>query len=133
MKVLIPVVDHENEKNKITREFDDAASYCIYDSLSKTYEWLPTNALTSKIGNISFALKRKGILSVIIREMPVMAIHLFTEMGIALYPAQGNNLEENIKLFDKEELHPLTIVNGNVTHVSVSNCSTSCGSCNSGC
>ncbi|MBN2595208.1 MAG: NifB/NifX family molybdenum-iron cluster-binding protein [Marinifilaceae bacterium] len=133
MKVLIPVVDHENAKNKITKEFDDAASYCIYDSLNKTYEWLPTNALTSKIGNISFALKRKGILSVIIREMPIMAIHLFSEMGIALYSAQGNNLDENIKLFDKEELSPLTIVNGNVTQIHVSNCSTSCGSCNSGC
>ncbi|BAX82204.1 NifB/NifX family molybdenum-iron cluster-binding protein [Labilibaculum antarcticum] len=132
MKVLIPVVDHENAKNKITKEFDDAASYCIYDSLNKTYEWIPTNALTSKIGNISFALKRKGILSVIIREMPIMAIHLFTEMGIALYPAQGNSLDENINLFDKKELKPLTILNENVPQLAVSNRNSSCGSCSSG-
>lgn len=129
MKVLIPVVDYENAKNKITKEFDDATSYCIYDSSNKTCEWLPTSALTSKIGNISFALKRKGILSVIIREMPIMAIHLFSEMGIALYPALGSCLDENIKLFDKKELTPLTILNGNVTQLTVSNCS----SCNSGC
>ncbi len=114
MKVLIPVVDHKNARNKIMKEFDEANSYCIYDSSNKTYKWLPTNSLTSKIGNISFALKRKGILSVIIREMPIMAIHLFSEMGIALYPALGNSVDENIKLFDNKELKPLTILNGNV-------------------
>lgn len=133
MKVLIPVVDHENAKNKITKEFDEASSYCIYDSSNKTYEWLPTNALTSKIGNISFALKRKNILSVIIREMPIMAIHLFTEMGISLYSAHSDNLVENINLFNKNKLNSLTSLNGNITQSTDLNCNASCGSCSSGC
>lgn len=133
MKVLIPVIDHENAKNLITKEFDNANSYCIYDSLNKTYEWVSTNFLTSKIGNISFALKRKGILAIIMREMPLMAIHLFSEMGITLYPAQGNSLNDNIKLFEQKELSPINVSNEIIPKNVISNCNTSCGSCNSQC
>jgi predicted Fe-Mo cluster-binding NifX family protein len=133
MKVLIPVVNHKDEKNIICKEFDDAKYYCIYDSLNKTYEWEPVSSFTNKIGNISFALKRKGILSVIVRNMPIMAVHLFTEMGIKLYPAEGKYLYLNIELLNHNKLSTLFFDKGSKSDSETENCSTSCSSCNSGC
>ncbi|WP_372751034.1 hypothetical protein [Labilibaculum sp.] len=133
MKVLIPVVDCEDNKNIICENFDDAKYYCTYDSLNKTYEWEPVNSFANKIGNISFALKRKGILSVIIRKMPIMAVHLFTEMGISLYPAEGKYLYLNIELLNKNKLPTLSTQDGKNSESEIENCKSACSSCNSGC
>lgn len=133
MKILIPVVDCEVEKNIICKEFDDATYYCIYDSLNNTYEWEHVSSFTNKIGNISFALKRKGILSVIVRNIPIMAIHLFTEMGIKLYPAEGKYLYLNIELLSKNRLSTYFLPNGIKSDTEIESCNTSCSSCHSGC
>jgi len=130
MKVIIPVLDNTEGKFNMAKGIHNAAFLCIYDSEIRTYEWLATNEITEKPGNLSLALKRKGIFTIICNQLPVIALGLFIESGLQVYQAQGNQLEENIRLFENKQLQPFTAVSA----LAIQACSSgACGSCKSSC
>jgi len=130
MKVILPVLDNSEQKYNLAKGIINAAFLCVYDCENKTYEWLVTEELTNKPGNLSLALKRKSISTVICNQMPIIALGLFIESGLKVFHAHGDNLIENIKLFENKQLQPFTAVSA----LAIQACSSgACGSCKSSC
>jgi predicted Fe-Mo cluster-binding NifX family protein len=128
MKVLIPVIDNRSAKFVLADGLHNADYACIYDSDYHTYEWVATDSISYDPGNLSLELKRKGIYTVISKQMSLMAMGLFAESGLTVLKASSPNVNENIDLFVRSELKPLTIQS-----VLASSCHGSCSSCSSTC
>lgn len=128
MKIIVPVLDNGSAKNYIAHGFHNAEYVCIYDTETKISEWLPTSEISKETGNITLALKNKGIMTIISNHMPSMALDLFSESGLKVYKAKSNSLSENLELFNQNLLPQYT------SQLSFeSGCSGSCSSCGSSC
>lgn len=129
MKVIIPVLDNEAAKNELAPDFSATDHVCIYDCENESLTWVSTTAISRNGGNLSLELKRKGIHSVISSQMPLMVLGLFVESGLKVYKAQGTDLFENIKLFQKNFLQSFT----SSMSMELSSCAGSCSSCGTIC
>jgi len=127
MKVIIPVINKNDARNKLAGGFHNAQYLCIYDWHHHSYEWLSIDELTEKPGNLTLALKKRGIYTVISPQMPLMALGLFVESGFRVYRAIGTDLEENIQYFLENQLKPFEVFDA----MSISACSLECSSCHS--
>lgn len=127
MNVIIPVTDLEKDKSKLSKGFHNTDNVCIYNSLNNSYEWLKTKEISNSEDNLSLALKRKGIYTVITSHMPYLALRLFKESGIIVYKSKSKSLEKNIDLFLNRELEPFTPQ----IQFNNSSCSSSCSSASS--
>lgn len=125
MKIMIPVIDDKGEKFTLAESFHNAEYACIYESDSKSFEWLRTSDLSEKSENLSIELKRKGILSVLINKMSPMAMGLFIESGFKVFKAESTSLEENVDLFHHKLLEYYSYAAEDINDA----CSGSCGSC----
>ncbi|PWE00573.1 NifB/NifX family molybdenum-iron cluster-binding protein [Marinilabilia rubra] len=126
MKVILPVIDDQGARNMMANGFHNARFACIYDCDTHDCEWLPSEKISEKPGNLTLGLKQKGIYTVISPQMPLMALGLFIESGLVVYQSKSNNVEENIKLFIDNELKPFP-----VQEALVSECGGGCSSCSS--
>jgi len=124
MKIIMPVADLESAKDKIAQSFHNADFACLYNTVDRSFEWLPAKEISKSVGNLSIELKRKGIFIVISGQMSLMALGLFTESGITVLKAQGSSIVENIQLFHEEKLKPLS-------PQLAASCNASCASCSS--
>jgi predicted Fe-Mo cluster-binding NifX family protein len=129
MNVIIPVEDIEKDKSILAKGFHNTNYACIYNTLNGSYEWLSTNKISTSEDNLSLALKRKGIYTIITSHMPYLALRLFKESGLSVYKSKGKNLEENIDLFLKNELDTFSPQ----IQFKASSCSSSCSSCDTSC
>jgi predicted Fe-Mo cluster-binding NifX family protein len=129
MKVIIPVIDNKSGKNSIATGFHNTEYVCIYDCISKTYEWMHTKDISSTSGKFGQVLKSLEIQIVISQSMPQMALGVFTDNGFKLLKALGTNLYKNIELFQKNQLEPITVQSS----LEMSSCCGSCSSCNTHC
>jgi predicted Fe-Mo cluster-binding NifX family protein len=127
MKIIIPVTEIENKNNVRVRGLHNAEYLCIYDCEERSYEWYLTEEISKKPGNLSIELRRKGIDTIISRDMPIMALGLFVESGFKILQAQSESVDENIDLFSKNELKPFTAL----TALMSTACTSSCSSCSS--
>jgi predicted Fe-Mo cluster-binding NifX family protein len=126
MKIILPVTD----KNKgIAQSFHNAELACIYNYTSQSSEWIPTKSISAGPGDLAEGLKNIGICAVISTHMPLMALGFFTDSGLMVYQAVGENIDENIRLFAANQLKPLT----NTSAKSTSPCSGSCSACQTSC
>ena len=129
MKIIIPVKDNQSGKNSIASGFHKTEYVCIYDCKSETYEWLHATEISSTTGKFGQELKNKEIGIVISRNMPLMALGVFTDNGLKVLKASGTNLMDNIEMFQKDELKPITAQSS----LELSSCGGSCSSCNTHC
>ncbi len=129
MKVIIPVTNNQDLKEEVAYSFHNSEYVCVFNAEEKTYEWLNTNEISEKTGNLSVELKRKGIYTVISNQMPLMALGLFIESGIKVLKAKSVSLKENIELYLNNKLQPMPF-GYSPDYVG---CSTSCSSCKSSC
>lgn len=132
MNVIIPVTDLEKDKSKLSKGFHNTDNICIYNSLNDSYKWLKTKEISNSEDNLSLALKREGIYTVITSHMPYLALRLFKESGIIVYKSKSKSLEKNIALFLNRELEPFKPQ----IQFNNSSCSSSCSSassCSSSC
>jgi predicted Fe-Mo cluster-binding NifX family protein len=126
MKIILPVAD----KNKgIAQSFHNTEEACIYNYANRTFEWVETKNMHSKNGGLAEELRRIGISAVISTHMPLMALGFFTESGLMVYKAISESIEENIRLFEANQLKPLT----NELVKNSANCFGSCSSCKTSC
>jgi predicted Fe-Mo cluster-binding NifX family protein len=129
MNIILPVIDNKDAKDMIAQGFHNTEYACIYNSTDNTYEWLETKEISVKEGNLSLALKRRGIYTIISSHMQLMALGLFVDSGLKVYKAKGNSVTENIKLFNDNQLKPFTVQFA----VGATNCSGTCSSCDTSC
>jgi predicted Fe-Mo cluster-binding NifX family protein len=126
MKILLPVID----RNKgVAQSFHNAGQACIYNCTSQSYEWISTESINAKSGNLAEELRRIGISIVISMQMPLMALGFFTESGLTVYEAASESVEENIRLFAINQLKQMT----NASAKSSSDCAGSCSACQISC
>ena len=126
MKIIIPVRGNKDPKDMIVQGFHNSKIACIYNCVDDTCEWIETNAMGDKDGNLSLTLKSKGIYTIISNHMPLMALGLFVESVFCVYKAKSLRVEENIKLFNMNQLERYSARSDDSTSI----CSGSCGSCN---
>jgi len=81
MNIIIPVTDNKDAKDIIAQGFHNTYYACVYNSTDNIYEWMDTNEFIQMEGNISLALKRRGILTIITSHIHLMALGLFNESG----------------------------------------------------
>jgi predicted Fe-Mo cluster-binding NifX family protein len=129
MKIVMPITDNCSSPKQIANSFHNSNYVCIYNSQDQTFEWELAKKISPSPGNLGRELKRKGIGAVISRQMPLMALGFFAECGLPVFEAQGENIEENIRLFNLCQLQQLTAE----MIKKVSACSGSCGSCSTVC
>ncbi len=129
MKVIMPVIDNEKEKNFIANGFLNSEYVCVYNNESQTYEWLPIEDISQQAGNMTIELKQKGIKAVISSDITFMALGLFVESGLKVYKARGKSVQENIKFLQDEQLDLFTPLGA----MNSSSCSGSCSSCGTSC
>lgn len=129
MKIVIPIIDNDCEVKRIASSFHNSEYVCIYDSTSQSSELVLARNISSSPGNLGNELMKRGIRAVISRQMPLMALGFFAESGLQVFQANGENIEENIRLFNLCQLPLLTAQLAKPT----SSCSGSCGSCNTVC
>lgn len=125
MKIMIPVINDEAGKYTLAESFHNAEYACIYETDSKNYEWVKTTDLSEKSENLSFELKRKGILSVLINKMSPMALGLFIESGFKVFQAESTDMKENLDLFHQRLLKYYKYAVEDFSDP----CAGSCGSC----
>ena len=128
MNIIIPVADLKKDKTKLSKGFHNTEYACIYNSLNGSYQWLKTKEISDSEDNLSLALKRKGIYTIITSHIPYLALRLFKESGLVVFKSKSKNVEENIALFLNNELESFTPQ----IRFSNSNCSSSCSASSCG-
>lgn len=128
MKIIFPVNGQLGENMRIANSFHNTELACIYDTVKGSLEWVATKNMIREAA-LDVVLKQNEISVVITRNMPLMALGFFTDNGLNVYQADGENILENIELFHQNRLLQLT----NSTAKMSSVCSGSCGTCNTTC
>jgi predicted Fe-Mo cluster-binding NifX family protein len=129
MKIVMPVVDNGNSKLRLANSFHNTKYVCIYGCADQTYEWTTAQSINPNAGDLGKALKLQGIGAIISKQMPPMALGFFVESGLPVFQATSEDLAENIRLFNNNQLQLLTAE----TAKSTSSCPGSCSSCGSTC
>lgn len=134
MKIIIPVVDDNDGKYTIAKGFHNIEYSCIFNSLNSSFKWIKTKEISSMEENLSIALKRDGIYSVVTSHMPFLAVRLFRESGLAIYKSKGKNVKDNISLFLNNELEAFTPqMNSDSIFNPCGSCSENSSTCGSDC
>jgi predicted Fe-Mo cluster-binding NifX family protein len=109
MKIIIPVTENSQGKRIIANGFHNTNYVCIYDSTEKNYQWFDKKEISNNEGNLSLQIKLKGISTIITNEIELMTLSLFTDVGLKVYQSKAGSIEENIKLFESNQLTPFTL------------------------
>jgi len=130
MKVMVPVIDDKTRKAEVAEGFHNLAYVCIFDSTTQKSEWLKSHELSETPGGLNEALLDRGVFSVISLNMTPMVLSLFNRNGIKVLKACGNDLDENIRLFQLSSLQVFTAEESRIQQ----SCNTqSCSTCGSTC
>ncbi|MCG8696743.1 MAG: hypothetical protein MI922_01720 [Bacteroidales bacterium] len=127
MKIFIPVDNKDGSFRSKVNEFHNTNYACIYDTERRSYKWINTSDLGKDEVNLSFALKRSRIDIIISKDMPLMTLNFFKEMGLSVFEAKEDNVEKNIALLMNNSLNQVQSLKG------TNACTTSCSSCSSNC
>lgn len=104
MRIALPTIDTNTNKNVLAGGLHANGSICLYDMELKKGCWLRTNELAANMGDLLPALEAQTVTAVIAENMHPMALKILVNKGFSVYKAQGNELELNIELFEKQEL-----------------------------
>ncbi|WP_346856825.1 NifB/NifX family molybdenum-iron cluster-binding protein [uncultured Draconibacterium sp.] len=127
MKVMLPIAEKKRGKETVARGFHNASYVCIYDSQSKSFDWMPVKEVSPNPGDFTKELQRMGINTVISGYLPPMALQIFARSGLEVFRARGTNVKENISYFIHNQLESFTTQAARETW----GCNSSCGSCSS--
>ena len=97
----------ENLKARIALHFGRADKFLIYDIGEKIFEIYPNPEVSGKELPPDF-LNRMGVDAVITFSLGPMAFGKLKRFGIKIYKVKEGTIFENIKLFEKEKLSPLS-------------------------
>ena len=104
MRIAIPVVDKELQKNRIAGGLNVIGYVCIYDTEIGEGRWMKTLDLAPNMGELLPALERENISTIISRQVQPMALKVLVNKGFSVYKSIGDKLDENIGLLIMNEL-----------------------------
>ncbi|HRZ98610.1 MAG TPA: hypothetical protein P5084_13725 [Paludibacter sp.] len=104
MNIAIPIQDIKTNKNLIASGLNANGSICLYNIESNNGNWLNTKDLAPNMGELLPALEALTISVIITRQIHPMALKILVNKGFDVYKARGNQLEENIQLFQNKKL-----------------------------
>jgi len=104
MKIAIPVINTDLQRNSIAGNLSVLGSLCIYDTTKNLGSWMKTLDLAANMGELLPALERENVSAIITRQVQPMALKVLVNKGFEVYKADGNQLEDNILLFNMNEL-----------------------------
>ncbi|MEI8087556.1 MAG: hypothetical protein WCG93_15205 [Paludibacter sp.] len=104
MKIAIPVINTDLQRNSIAGNLSVLGSLCIYDTKKNLGSWMKTLDLAPNMGELLPALEREKVSAIITRQVQPMALKVLVNKGFEVFKADGNQLEDNILLFTLNEL-----------------------------
>ena len=104
MKIAIPVINTDLQRNSIAGNLSVLGSLCIYDTAKNLGSWMKTLDLAPNMGELLPALEREKVTAIITRQLQPMALKVLVNKGFEVYKADGNQLEDNLMLFNMNEL-----------------------------
>ncbi|MDD3080508.1 MAG: hypothetical protein PHH37_15590 [Paludibacter sp.] len=104
MKVAIPIIDTEVNRNVLSGGLNVNGSICLYDVDAKSGSWLKTTDLAANMGDLLPALEAKMISVIITRQIHPMALKVLVNKGFEVYKAKGNGLDDNIRFYAEKQL-----------------------------
>jgi predicted Fe-Mo cluster-binding NifX family protein len=102
MKIAIPVIDKETQRNRIAVSLNVIGCLCIYDTDSSEGRWMKTLELAPNMGELLPALERENVSAVISHQLKSMALKVLVNKGFSVYKSVGDLLDENIPLLIKK-------------------------------
>lgn len=128
MKLAIPVIDTEMNKDILSAGLNANGSICLYDMDHQLADCMKTSELAENMGDLLPELSSRHISVIITRQVHPMALKILINKGFAVYKAKGNQLKENIQLFQNKMLeqysHEASMELANVCGGECTSCST---------
>lgn len=128
MKVMLPVVDNQLRKNIVAEDFRNSEYICVFDSANQKYDWLRANEIGETAEGLNSGLTEQGIFSIISLNISPMGLTMFNRNGIKVWKANGNDLGENLRLFQLRQLKVFTAEECRIAQACNSRSCSSCGS-----
>lgn len=110
MKIVMPI-ESENQKPVIAATFGRASDFIIYDTIS-ALKTIIVNQASKKQGGAGIMAAQTALdhaaEAAIVPQCGENAMALFQQANVAVYQSSGNNIDENIHKFLKNELKLLS-------------------------
>jgi len=130
MKIAIPVVDLDINKNIISGGLNSTGHICIYDDEANEAVWMSVLDLATNMGELLPTLEKKTVSGIITSRIQPLALKVLVNKGFHVYKSRGNLLDENILQFNRKEL---TLFNMENAIAEAIICGGSCDVCNTDC
>ena len=96
MRIAIPVIDKELQRNRIAGSLNVIGYICIYDTVMQAGHWMKTLELAPNMGELLPALERENVSIIISRQVQPMALKVLVNKGFRVYKSIGDLLDENV-------------------------------------
>ncbi len=130
MRIAIPVIDKELQRNRIASSLNVIGYVCIYDTEIKQSRWMKTLELAPNMGELLPALERENVSTIISRQVQPMALKVLVNKGFSVYKSIGDRMDDNIIMLIKNELITFDM-EAEMANTAV--CGGACGECVTDC
>ena len=93
MRIAIPVVDRELQRNRIAGGLNVIGYVCIYDTEIGEGRWMKTLDLAPNMGELLPAFEKENISTIISRQVQPMALKVLVNKGFSVYKSIGDKLD----------------------------------------
>jgi predicted Fe-Mo cluster-binding NifX family protein len=130
MKIAIPVIDKDLQRNRIAGSLSVIGCLCIYDTEMQEGRWMKTLDLAPNMGELLPAFERNNISIIITKQVHPMALKVLVSKGIEVFKSVGDELDTNIHFLNNNELIPFDM-EAAMKFAAV--CGGECGDCKTEC
>jgi len=130
MRIAIPVIDKESQRNRIAGSLNVNGNLCIYDTVNSEGRWMKTLELAPNMGELLPALERENVSVIISRQIQPMALKVLVNKGFSVYKSIGDLLDMNISMLVNNRLDPFDM-EAAMTNATI--CGGACDSCSTDC
>jgi len=130
MRIAIPVIDQEMQRNRIAGSLNVIGYICIYDTEIFEGRWMKTLELAPNMGELLPALERENVSTIISRQVQPMALKVLVNKGFRVFKSIGDLLDENVGLLLKNKLITFDM---EAAMLNAAVCGGACEACNTDC
>jgi len=130
MKIAIPVIDRDLQRNRIAGSLSVIGSLCIYNTETKEGNWMKTLDLAPNMGELLSALEQNSISTIITKQVHPMALKVLIGRGVDVFKSVGDELDANLQLLLDKVLIPFDM-EAAMQFAAV--CGGECGDCKTDC
>jgi hypothetical protein len=130
MKIAIPIVDLNLQRNTIAGGLSVTGDICIFDPILHETTWMKTLNLAPNMGELLPAFEQRNISTIITRQIHPMALKVLVNKGFEVYKSKGDELDLNIHFYANNELIPFDM---EAAMKFATICGGECGDCKTDC